>query len=1185
MSDSNPSMPKEPPADRSAANEPKTQPGQRLRRILTSRQEDSGPIPLSPEVAPQDPKIGPISQPQLSPFPPFAPNLEQTAGQLLPSLPGDTGPNQENHLPPFDPEGSGANLILPEVKGGAPVISPFTGETTPTPIHPVEQTRPNLAKDPNAPTLPPIQPPSGGLPNRVNQVDPNATRVTLAAYHTGNSGQQPATGPSRPPLRPAVPTVPPPQYPQYAPPPQPTLTRPPLTPPPAQRLARSAAPSQPRSGRATWGCLVRALLIVMVMVTMLGVLGSAFAIYQYFNIASTLPSVEDLRKRASQFETTRILDRNGNTLYEIIDPSAGRRTFVNLDRMSPYLIAATLATEDKDFYSHPGFDILALIRSLWLNYTVGESYTGASTITQQLARMLLLSPTERSQRTVQRKAREIVLSAEITRRYSKEEILEIYLNEIYYGNMSYGIQAAAETYFGTTANKLTLGQAAFLTGLPQAPSVYDIYTNKSQTLDRFRIVVQLMFNLNTERGCIPISTTVTPVCVDAVEATRALDEIEKYNFAPRQAAYRNPHWVNYIRALLETQYDPQTIYRSGFTVYTTLDPGLQDQAEKIVKQQIASIADKKATDGALVAIKPATGEILAMVGSADFYNDKIAGQINMAISPRQPGSSIKPLTYVAAFEKGWTPATVIWDVPSEFPPSGDPNDTRPPYKPTNYDLKAHGPISVRTALSNSYNIPAVKALQFIGLNNPGGLIPFARKMGITTLTRQDYGLALTLGGGDVTPLELTSAYGVFANGGRRVPPYAISKIVDYTGQTVFEYKAPAGEQVIRPEHAYLITSILSDTAARVPMFGTNPVINLPFPAAVKTGTTNDFHDNWTVGYTPDLAVGVWVGNADYTPMVNTTGLTGAAPIWADFMKLAMQSLKGGKPTPFNRPAGIVDRAVCENSGTEPSEWCPKQRGEVFAYDQLPPSKDQDFWQKIKIDTWTGLKASAACGEFTDEKFAINVSDKWAIKWLKETDQGKDWANKAGFGNNPFIAPERECKPEDPHPKIVFSALSEGQTITSQPLDIYAVVDAPDFKDFQLSYAIGESPVESKKLGNLSNQRAPDPAKIYTWDLKDVPPGKFEMVIRLNSTREGYYAKKYIHLVNQVPTITPTLTATVTATPTPTSTITPSLTPTASNTPTQAPPTFTPTATTPVPPAPPTPTSTQTPTRTPTSKAP
>ncbi len=824
MTESDKPLPQEPANQRSAGDEPPTQPGERLRRILNSPLEDSGlssePV-AEPEQAPEQdltqpahikPELTPVDQSIPEQTVPDGSELDLTrpssVHEDLKTVSETKKSSLEDTIPPIHPiaDNEPAAPPAPPFESGVPMepgrfsrseqvwnganqppasVSPFTADTMPMLPQEPGGTQPTKTWASDAATIPPqsvnhAAPP----PQRVDQVDMHATQVTPAAYQ-GRGEPPPANYPRRaapPQQQPVYPPLQPQSRSTYA---QPQPQQRAAYPPPQQpRLAKAQTPSKPRNGRSSWGCFLRMLVILMFVVTVVVVLASAFAIYQYFSIASTLPSVDDLRNRASQFETTRILDRNGNVLYEIIDPSAGRRTYVPLDRISPYLIAATLATEDKDFYNHPGFDVLALIRSLWQNYTFGEVYTGpgASTITQQLARMLLLSPTERSQRTVQRKAREIVLSAEITRRYTKEEILEIYLNEIFYGNMSYGIEAAAETYFSTSAGKLTLGQAAFLVGLPQAPSVYDIYTNKTQTLDRFSTVIQLVFTLSQERNCIFVTTNVQPVCVDAVEANRALDEIEKYNFVQSKSAFKSPHWVTYIRSLLEAEYDPQTIYRSGFTVYTTLDPGLQDQAEKIVKQQVTALADKKVTDGALVAIRPATGEILAMVGSADFYNDAIAGQVNMAISPRQPGSSIKPLTYVAAFEKGWTPATVIWDVPSEFPPSGSATDTRPPYKPVNYDGKAHGPVSVRTALSNSYNIPAVKTLNYIGLYNTGGLIPFAKKMGITTLTRQDYGLSLTLGGGDVTPLELTSAYSVFANGGRRMPPYAISKIVDYKGQ-------------------------------------------------------------------------------------------------------------------------------------------------------------------------------------------------------------------------------------------------------------------------------------------------------------------------------------------------------------------------------------------------------------------
>lgn len=1013
---------------------------------------------------------------------------------------------------------------------------PPPGSTPSNPDPNRRTTRYRTGEGPQRP-LPGIDKNGMPLPRRVNEIDLSATRVSPTAY------------------------TPP------APPPPNRSTR--------REAARRTQPvkiSRPPT-RRTLGCLLRLIVVLLFLgIFVILVIGS-IAIYQYYTIAAQLPSVSDLGQRASQFETTRILDRNGNVLYEILDPNAGRRTFVPLDKISPYLIAATLATEDKEYYNHPGFDPIAIARAFWQNYTTGETVSGASTITQQLARTLLL-PEEKNKRTYERKAREIVLAAEITRQYSKEKILELYLNENYYGNLAYGIEAAAESYFHTSANKLNLAQAAFLAGLPQAPAVYDIFTNRDETLGRYKQVLDLMVIDSQEKNCIYVSTAVQPVCVDQAAADRAYKDLEGYNFQPIQDPMRYPHWVNYIRSLLEAQYDPQTIYRSGFTVYTTLDPALQDDAEKIVKDQVTSLAARKVSDGALVAIRPSTGEILAMVGSADFYNDAIAGQVNMATSPtRQPGSAIKPFTYVAAFEKGWTPATLIWDVPSDFPPSGQASDNRPPYQPVNYDGRFHGPVSVRTALSNSFNIPAVKTLNFVGIyENPdapgqGGLISMLKRVGFTSLTRKDYGLSLTLGGGEVSLLEMTGAYAVLANGGRRVPPVAITQIVDHSGQTVYQYTPPPGEQVIRVEHAYLISSILSDTQARIPMFGTNPVINLPFQAAAKTGTTNDFRDNWTMGYTPDLTVGVWVGNADYTAMKDTTGLTGAAPIWAQFMKSAIQRLTGGNPAAFIRPPTVVEHVVCAVSGTDPSEWCPEQHTELFASDQLPPSKENDLWKKGLVDTWTGLWSSPACANFTEERFAINVTDPFAQKWLKDSKDGQDWAKRMNFSDPIFFSPSRECKATDPRPNISFTNLSESQTIATSPLDIYGVAEASaDFDYYKLDYGIGDAPVQYFTLQDRVTNQMKTADKIYSWDLKDVPPGVITVRIYMHSTRDTY-AKLKIHVNMAVPTRTPTPTVTPTATSTPTFTPSPTET-------------FTPTPSLP-PPPPPTLTLTPTPSLTPT----
>ncbi len=768
--------------------------------------------------------------------------------------------------------------------------------------------------------------------------------------------------------------------------------------------------------------------------------------FQYYRIASTLPAIADLRQRASQFETTRILDRNGDLLYEILDPTAGRRTYIPLAKISPYLVAATIATEDKGFYDHPGFDVLAIMRAFWQNYQTGSN-VGASTITQQLARNLLFTPEERSEQTYNRKLREAILAAEITRRYTKDEILELYLNEIYYGNLAYGVEAASETYFGASAEKLDLGQASFLAGLPQAPAVYDVYTNPEATFERQKDVLALMYEASQEQGCIRVSNSPQKICIDPVSVTQAAQELRSYQFNSPDIKIRYPHWVNYIRAQLEAQYDPQTIYRAGFTVYTTLDPELQDYAQAALSQQVDKMKGQNAQSGALVAIQPATGEILAMVGSADFYNEAISGQVNMAVSPRQPGSSIKPLTYLAAFEKGWTPATLIWDVPSEFPPSGRADDLRPPYVPANYDGAFHGPVTARFALANSYNIPAVKALQYVGIyddpSQPGedGLIAFARRMGITTLTRPDYGLSLTLGGGEVSLLELTGAYSIIANRGMRMPLTAITKIVDYQGTVMLERPPQLGEQVLRAEHAYLVTSILADNSARRAAFGPNSVLELPFPAAVKTGTTNDFRDNWTIGFTPDLVVGVWVGNPDYTPMKNSTGLSGAAPIWSAVMQTAIQKLTGGNPAQFQPPAGVVEQVICAISGASPSQWCPQQRGELFAIDQPPLPASQDLWQKASIDTWSGLLASPACSDFVQDKLVLNVSDPTARKWVRKDPQGQSWANQMGFQPPALFAPGRECKSDDPRPALEFAYPRDQATITGSPLDIYIVADA------------------------------------------------------------------------------------------------------------------------------------------------
>jgi len=651
----------------------------------------------------------------------------------------------------------------------------------------------------------------------------------------------------------------------------------------------------------------------------------------YAQIAAGMPDLDDLAERATSFRSTLIYDREGNLLNEAFDPRAGRRTVVPLERISPYLRLATIATEDARYYEHGGVDPVAVARAAWYLVREGEAVSGASTIPQQLAKRLYLT----SERSVRRKVTEAALAAEISQRYSKDQILELYLNEIFYGNLAYGVQAAARAYFGKDAADLSLAESALLAGLPQAPAYYDPYANPERAKRRQEVVLGLMVK------------------------TRAVSRAEAEAAAREPLAYveprfdlRAPHFTLYVREQIEALFGPEALYSRGLAVRTTLDPRLQSEAETAVAGHIAAIAARGAGNGALVAVRPATGEILAMVGSADYANDAISGQVNMALAPRQPGSAIKPFVYLTAFATArepagtrWTPATLLADIEEDFP-----DGANPPYRPTNYDLDEHGLVTVRDALANSYNIPAVRALQAVGIRS---FLATARAVGITTLTRQDYGLGLALGAGEVPLVELTAAYAVLANSGRRPPATAITRIVDTDGDVLCQMGTerpcvPGAlgvdrQQVVPPPDTFLITDILSDNAARVPAFGAGSYLEIDRPAAVKTGTTNDTRDGWTVGYVPQLAVGVWVGNADNSPMRGVSGYAAAAPIWNRVMRAA---LAGETVVPFTPPAGTRQFEVCADTGALPSPACPARRLAWFAEDRPPLGPEHDLWHWV-----------------------------------------------------------------------------------------------------------------------------------------------------------------------------------------------------------------------------------------------
>ena len=899
-------------------------------------------------------------------------------------------------------------------------------------------------------------------------------------------------------------------------------------------------PPPPPPTRRRRPSFVSALLITISAVVLLFFLGICGLTTAYIAIAADLPSPETLRSQSATFVSTKIYDRDGHLLYEIFDPNAGRRTLVRYEQISPHLINATVATEDERFWQHPGVDPIGIIRAVIQNVTEGEIVSGASTIPQTLVDNVFLTFEERTEQTLERKVREAVLAAEISRRYSKREILEIYLNEVNFGNLAYGVGAAADTYFGKDADDLTLAEAAMLAGLPQAPAYWDPYTNWEGAKRRQAVVLDLM----VQAGYI-------------TQAEADVAKSEPLELQLQRSEVNAPHFVVWIQQLLEQKYGADVLYRSGLSVTTTLDSSLQSIAQQEAQAHLATLKDRNATNAALVAMKPDTGEILAMLGSADFNDPEIDGQVNVTLRPRQPGSSIKPVTYVTAFEKGWTPSTLIWDVSTEFHDA-----LGRPYVPKNYDRKEHGPVLVRQALAQSLNIPAVKTLDFVGLP---AMLDTAHRLGIQSLNRPDYGLSLTLGGGDVTLLELTGAYAVFANQGRRLPPVAILRIEDPAGRIIEEYQPPPGEQVISPQHAYLITDILADNSARAPMFGQNSPLKLSRPAAAKTGTTDDWRDSWTMGYTPNLVTGVWVGNADNSEMNNVTGSRGAAPIWHNFMERALAEAPQAQ---FPRPEGIEEIQISADAGSLPSAACPpdRRRTEIFATGQGPLGPEYDFHQFVRIDTTTGALATEYCpADVIEERYFYVLAGE----------EGQKWAQDHSIPQPP---PDFCPVHTGPAQVTLFQPLP-GETVSE---DVYVVGRAymPDFDHYVVEYGEGQEPL-GWGLAAGPFYAPVDSGLLAVWNVRSLPSRDYTLRVvvydRLGNSAE---ARTWFWVNNPTPTWTSTPTSTPTPTETPVPTWTPSPTPILSPTWTPAP-TSTPLPTdTPMPTLTPTPVDTPMPTDTP-----
>jgi len=674
--------------------------------------------------------------------------------------------------------------------------------------------------------------------------------------------------------------------------------------------------------------------------------------------------------------SSKVYDRNGQVLYDIYDD--GRRDPITFGDIPDYLKKATIAVEDKDFYKHNGFDPLTPLRIIKNAFYFGK-ITGGSTLTQQLTRTVLLS----TDRTVTRKMKELILSIQIDGKYSKDEILGMYLNEVSYGGSSWGVGPAAEQYFNKPVKELNLAECAILAGLPQLPSVYSPY---SKTPTAYVARTQHVLTRMVEDGYISQAL-----------ANETMEQVKNYKFSDKNSTTKAPHFVFWIKDLLAAKYGEAVVEGGGLKITTTLDLTLQDEAQKIVSEEVDKTENLGISNGAAIVLDPTNGQVLAMVGSRDYFSTKTDGNFNVVTQAlRQPGSSIKPITYLAAIKKGWTAATMIMDTPVTFPGTGGQKD----YSPQNYNGKFNGPMSLRNALGNSINSTAVKTVAYVGVQN---MLSLAYDMGISTLepTKENlskFGFAVTLGGAEVKMIDLAGAYSAFANGGQKVEPVGILKVEDKDGRVLEEYKPTSGKQVMTPQEAFIISNILSDNSARELTFGAVNALQIPGrQVAAKTGTTNDKKDNWTIGWSPNLLTAVWVGNNNNTSMGKlVSGVSGAAPIWKRIMNYELPKLS---KVDFPVPDKIVSLEVDKVSGYQSHDGF-ASKTEYFI-DGTQPTVSDPIHMKLKV-------CKDQAGLATPDDIASSNYDEKEFFNFKEDDLvSKDGKNRWQEGIDTWISQQTD----------------------------------------------------------------------------------------------------------------------------------------------------------------------------------
>ncbi|NCS32494.1 PBP1A family penicillin-binding protein [bacterium] len=744
--------------------------------------------------------------------------------------------------------------------------------------------------------------------------------------------------------------------------------------------------------------LLSLLVGITLFIIFLGATGSVAVIAIF---SKDLPSPDKLSDRDIP-QSTKIYSNDGVLLYEIFGDE--RRTLVTLEDIPEELKQATIAVEDSEFYSHPGFDVMGILRAASV-IVQGEGVQGGSTLTQQVVKNTLLTP----ERTIARKIKEFILSIELERKYSKDEILQMYFNESPYGGQAWGVGAASEMYFGKHVRDLSLAESTYIAGLPQGPSLYSpCGAYPENAVVRQEMVLNAMIKngyLTEEQKTEVLDTKLSVLCTG-------------YG----QDSIKAPHFVMYVKSILTQMFGEKMVEQGGLRVTTSLDWSTQQIAQEEVEKQIANLAaaHANASNAGVISTDPKTGEILAMVGSVDYFDQEHDGNVNVILSERQPGSSIKPLVYLTAFTLGYSPATFVSDIRTCFPGGAG----QPDYCPVNWDGKYWGPMDIRTALSNSRNIPAVKTLQAVGMQN---MIDLAHQLGITTLNDLDrYGLSLALGGGEVRPLDMAQVFSVFANMGEKVPLKAILHVEDSNGTVLFENTVSA-QRIVDPGYVYLLNDVLSDSSERKRTFGNSFEIGRTI--ATKTGTTNDNKDAWTVGYTPDFVTVVWVGNFDNEPMNGIQGSTGATPIMKGVVTRALQGVPSKS---WDRPENVSVRRVDSLSGLIPQEGRTFPTNEDIFFKGTEPTQIDDFHVVAQVCTADNNKLAT---DFHKDKGlsaerTFTVLKEISSNWQPFTNEWMDGLRSDGYGAPPteYCDITIEGKPAD-GPVLEVSTPQDSSTVT------------------------------------------------------------------------------------------------------------------------------------------------------------